>query len=204
MPLRPTDLCIQPILHIYLGPNGLTYRPTGFILTLSPIHGINYLDKSFLQRIQSRPGTRAAMDEMSFIGQFLHKYAVSGTKAWDVQSPSWFVIELLTQILITPDHLAGGTPVPHIQSAYLPLARDLVGWSPSEEHLAASLTASSRKPVDILDSKGTNLSIWSASTSYAWTKSRRSTVYPNERLTSSRGFVKTVKSYTATKVRQPQ
>lgn len=100
--------------------------PLGYVLTLSPIAGINYLDKSSLQNIQLRPGTRAALDPTSFIGNFAHRYSKFGSRDWPSKSTVCFVVEMLTQLLMTPDGLLSGTPVPNIQSAYIPSVRDLV------------------------------------------------------------------------------
>lgn len=98
----------------------------GFVLTLSPLAGINYLDKSGLQEIQLRPGTRAARDKASFIAYFMEKYTESGTADWPIKSTVWFVVELLTQLLMTPRQIYSGTPVPNIPSAYTPSVRDMV------------------------------------------------------------------------------
>ncbi|KAL8886076.1 MAG: hypothetical protein Q9215_006164 [Flavoplaca cf. flavocitrina] len=97
----------------------------GFVLTMSPLAGVNYLNKNNLQEIQSRPGTRAANDRPSFIRFFMQKYRQSGTTQWPIKSTEWFVVELLTQLLITPCHSSWSAPVPGIQNAYAPAVREL-------------------------------------------------------------------------------
>ncbi|KAI4269764.1 MAG: hypothetical protein LQ337_007085 [Flavoplaca oasis] len=97
----------------------------GFVLTMSPLAGVNYLNKSNLQEIQSRPGTRAANDRPSFIRFFMQKYRQTGTAQWPIKSTEWFVVELLTQLLITPCHSSWSAPVPGIQNAYAPAVREL-------------------------------------------------------------------------------
>ena len=99
----------------------------GYVLTMSPTAGINFLDRNMLQDIQVRPGTRAAVDDTSFVGAFMKRYCTSGTKHWPAKTPEWFIVDMITQLLITPHSLATGRTVPEIQNAYLPLVRDLVG-----------------------------------------------------------------------------
>ncbi|KAL9628878.1 MAG: hypothetical protein Q9204_005599 [Flavoplaca sp. TL-2023a] len=101
------------------------YQRTGFVLTMSPLAGVNYLNRSNLQEIQSRPGTRAANDRPSFIRYFMQKYRQTGTTQWPIKSTEWFVVELLTQLLITPCHSSWSAPVPGIQNAYAPAVREL-------------------------------------------------------------------------------
>ncbi|KAL8665085.1 MAG: hypothetical protein Q9202_002485 [Teloschistes flavicans] len=101
------------------------YHREGFVLTLSPLAGIGMVDKRTLQDIQSRPGTRAARDDTSFIGSFMDRYAASGTAGWPVKSTLWFVVMLLTELLTTPRKNSSGIPVPSIQRAYIPTIRDL-------------------------------------------------------------------------------
>ncbi|KAL8979369.1 MAG: hypothetical protein Q9205_005279 [Flavoplaca limonia] len=96
-----------------------------FVLTMSPLAGVNYLNKNNLQEIQSRPGTRAANDRPSFIRFFMQKYRQSGTTQWPIKSTEWFIVELLTQLLITPCHSSWSAPVPGIQNAYAPAVREL-------------------------------------------------------------------------------
>lgn len=110
----------------------------GFVLTLSPLAGIGMVDKRTLQDIQSRPGTRAARDDTSFIGSFMDRYAASGTAGWPTKSTLWFVVMLLTELLATPRKNSSGIPVPSIQRAYIPTVRDLV----SSIHLEVIVMAS--------------------------------------------------------------
>lgn len=98
----------------------------GFVLTLSPLAGVGMVDKRTLQEMQSRPGTRAARDDTSFLGSFMDKYAASGIAGWPTKSTLWFVVMLLTELLATPRKNSSGIPVPSIQRAYIPTIRDLV------------------------------------------------------------------------------
>ena len=93
---------------------------------MSPTAGISFLDRAFLQEVRTRPGTRAANDEMSFIRSFMTKYHKAGTKSWPAKTSEWFIVNMLTQLQITPHSLPTGRTIPEIQNAYLPLVRDLV------------------------------------------------------------------------------
>jgi len=97
---------------------------------MSPTAGISFLDRTILQEIQMRPGTRAANEEASFIGDYMNRYSKSGTNNWPTKTPEWFIVDMLTQLLITPHSLPTGRTVPEIQNAYLPLVRELVNTSP--------------------------------------------------------------------------
>ncbi|KAL9578827.1 MAG: hypothetical protein Q9203_006951, partial [Teloschistes exilis] len=102
------------------------YHREGFVLTLSPLAGVGMVDKRTLQEMQSRPGTRAARDDTSFLGSFMDKYAASGTAGWPTKSTLWFVVMLLTELLATPRKNSSGIPVPSMQRAYIPTIRDLI------------------------------------------------------------------------------
>ncbi|KAI4109394.1 MAG: hypothetical protein L6R37_000551 [Teloschistes peruensis] len=102
------------------------YHREGFVLTLSPLAGVGMVDKRTLQEMQSRPGTRAARDDTSFLGSFMDKYAASGIAGWPTKSTLWFVVMLLTELLATPRKNSSGIPVPSIQRAYIPTIRDLI------------------------------------------------------------------------------
>ncbi|KAL8635876.1 MAG: hypothetical protein Q9228_006677, partial [Teloschistes exilis] len=101
------------------------YHREGFVLTLSPLAGVGMVDKRTLREMQSRPGTRAARDDTSFLGSFMDKYAASGTAGWPTKSTLWFVVMLLTELLATPRKNSSGIPVPSMQRAYIPTIRDL-------------------------------------------------------------------------------
>ena len=150
----------------------------GFVLTLSPLAGKQLLDKAGLRQIQSRPGTRAALDESSFIGYFMAKYAQSGTKDWPVKSTTWFVVEVLTQLAITPFPFPSRTPVPSLQSAYTPIVRDLVRNPPFANGVVSD--SYHRKFDEALNSKETNLSTSFVNTFPAWTKFLRFIASHNE------------------------
>ena len=101
---------------------------------MSPTAGVSFLERAALQNIQQKPGTRVADDMNSFLGNFIRKYSESGsspcgTQTWPVKSAEWFIVDMLTQLLITPHGSATGRTVPEIQNAYLPLVRDLVSVS---------------------------------------------------------------------------
>ena len=104
----------------------LSSNSIGYVLTMSPTAGISFLDRAFLQEIGRRPGVRAENEQASFIGSFMQRYSVSGTRTWPIKTPEWFIVDMLTQLLITPHTPPTGRTVPEIQNAYLPLVRDLV------------------------------------------------------------------------------
>ena len=93
---------------------------------MSPTAGISFLDRTYLQEIRSRPSLRAENEQASFIGSFMRRYSTSGTETWPVKTPEWFIVDMLTQLLLTPHTPPTGRTVPEIQNAYLPLVRDLV------------------------------------------------------------------------------
>ncbi|KAL8670641.1 MAG: hypothetical protein Q9168_004835 [Polycauliona sp. 1 TL-2023] len=101
------------------------YHRPGYVLTMSPLAGINYLNKTNMQDLQFRTGSRAANDHASFINSFMRRYRETGTALWPIKSTEWFVLELLTQLLVTPCQSRSSKSIPGIQNAYIPSAREL-------------------------------------------------------------------------------
>ncbi|KAL8898273.1 MAG: hypothetical protein Q9207_006790 [Kuettlingeria erythrocarpa] len=129
--LLDTDLGVNPastVIQDQFLSRHPAYENTVLVRSLFQCYyreGTAYLDRDRLQEIQLRPGTRAARDETSFLGYFMKNYAHSGTEHWPIKSTTWFVVEMLTQLLVTPHRSSSGTPVPDMQSAYTPSVRDL-------------------------------------------------------------------------------
>ena len=61
-----------------------------------------------------------------FLNYLREAYASDGTKNWPSKTAEWFVVRLITKVLIVPHGLHSGSTIPNMQKAYLPLVRDLV------------------------------------------------------------------------------
>lgn len=103
----------------------VTHVHTGFVLTMSPLAGISFLDKTFLQEVEVRSVTRAANEPASFVSYFMDKIARLQGYRTIAQNTEDFVVAMFTELLRTPHGRYHGT-IPDIQEAYMPLTRELV------------------------------------------------------------------------------
>ena len=98
----------------------------GFILTMSPTAGISFPDISLPEVIQKPPNAGAEGESLNVLEYLRNAYHGTGTDTWPAKTAEWFVVRLITKVLVVPHGLHSGSTIPEIQKAYLPLVRDLV------------------------------------------------------------------------------
>jgi hypothetical protein len=101
------------------------HRSDGFLLTMAPAPGLDYLDVD-LQEHLDRP--RAAFfdnEHASVIGLMFELFAKSGTSTWHKKSVDWFMVYLLTEVAASPHNVRQGGNAPQLGKAYQKVVQDL-------------------------------------------------------------------------------
>ena len=106
-------------------PFRVFHRGDGFLLTLSPMAGINYLDKNFSTYLAEPVDAMFDNDDASAIGHAFQAFAESGTSTWHRRTVEWFLIYLVTEVGITPHPMRQGFNAPTLESVYSSVIQDL-------------------------------------------------------------------------------
>ena len=139
--LGPKD-CLQPLsrfvdkqalsnhpfykdAQVVRNPFRTFHRSDGFLLTLSSMNGINYLDKDFSNYVAEPLDAFFDNDDASALGHAYQAFAVNGTSTWHRRSVEWFLIYLLTEVGATPHPYRQGFNAPSLDSAYSSVIQDL-------------------------------------------------------------------------------
>lgn len=64
----------------------------GFLLTLSPMAGVNYLDKNMSLYLAEPTNGMFDNDDASAVGHIYHKFADQGTSTWHRRTTEWFLV----------------------------------------------------------------------------------------------------------------
>ncbi len=105
------------------------HRGDGFLLTLSPMAGVNYLDKHLSKYISEPLDAMFDNDDASAVGHVFHAFATNGSASWHRRSTEWFLVYLLSEVGITPHPLRQGFNAPSLEHAYSVVIQDLVSVS---------------------------------------------------------------------------
>ena len=101
------------------------HRDDGFLLTLSPMAGVNYLDKHLNRHMSEPPDTVFYNDDASAVGHVYQAFADQGSATWHRRTVEWFLIYLLTEVGCTPHTIRQGGNAPSIEAAYTTIIQDL-------------------------------------------------------------------------------
>ena len=101
------------------------HRGDGCLLTLSPMVGVNYLDKNFSRHLSDPLDAMFDNDDASAIGHAFQAFAENGTNSWHRKTVEWFLVYLLTEIGTTPHNFRQGCNCPSFESAYSSVIQDL-------------------------------------------------------------------------------
>ncbi|KAL9584463.1 MAG: hypothetical protein Q9212_002102 [Teloschistes hypoglaucus] len=101
------------------------HRSDGVLLTLSPMAGVNFIDKKMSQHL-SEP-THAIFDNenASAPGYVFQAFADQGTSTWHRRTVEWFLTYLITEVGVTPHACRQGFNAPSIELAYQSVIQDL-------------------------------------------------------------------------------
>ncbi len=93
---------------------------------MSPTAGVSFLDITLPEEVQVPPHAKTESESVNVLEYLRNAYANTGTDTWPSKSVEWFLVRLITKVLVVPHGLHSGSTIPEIQKAYLPLVRDLV------------------------------------------------------------------------------
>ena len=111
--------------HLVRDPFRCFHRGDGFLLTLSPMAGINYLDKNFSKYLSEPIDAMFDNDDASAIGHAFQAFADSGTSTWHRKTVEWFLVYLITEVGVTPHPFRQGFNAPTLDSVYSSVIQDL-------------------------------------------------------------------------------
>ena len=94
------------------------HRADGFVLTLSSLRGVNYLDKRFSEHLHLPPECLFDFPEAFVLGQVWRQFSSTGTKTWHRATVEWFLVYLMTELVCTPHSISQGLNAPTLQFAY--------------------------------------------------------------------------------------
>jgi len=101
------------------------HRGDGFLLTLSPMAGVNYLDKNFKRHLSEPIDAMFDNDDASAIGHAFQAFADQGSSTWHRRTVEWFLVYLLTEVSVTPHNHRQGCNAPSLECAYSSVVQDL-------------------------------------------------------------------------------
>lgn len=101
------------------------HRSDGYLLSLSPPIGVNYLDKNFSRYIQEPVDSLFDNCNASALANVFSTWAEDGTKFWGRKTVEWFLIYLITEVCATPHSIRSGHSAPDIGIAYHSIVQDL-------------------------------------------------------------------------------
>lgn len=104
------------------------HRGDGFLLTLSPMYGVNYLDKHLSKYLTEPLDAMYGNDDASAVGHVFQAFAENGTATWHRRSTEWFLVYLLSEVGITPHPMRQGYNAPSMEHAYSVVIQDLVSY----------------------------------------------------------------------------
>ena len=101
------------------------HRSDGVLLTLSPMAGVNFLDKNLSQHL-SEPVNAIFDNENAFAPSCVFAaFADQGTSTWHRRTVEWFVTYLITEVGVTPHSHRQGFNAPELDNAYQAVIQDL-------------------------------------------------------------------------------
>lgn len=101
---------------------------SGHLLTLSPMTGIDYLDKNFPQALAQSPRDRPYDDDHYILDHILQHWLYH---PMDTSDPSYktadrLLLDIFARLQSSPTNQRAGGNMPDIQNAYIPVVRALV------------------------------------------------------------------------------
>lgn len=101
------------------------HRSDGFLLSLSPMAGVNYLDKNLNRHLSEPLDALFDNDDASAVGHVFQAFAEQGTSTWHRKTIEWFLVYLVTEVGVTPHNFRQGCNAPSFEGAYSSVIQDL-------------------------------------------------------------------------------
>ncbi|KAL9578923.1 MAG: hypothetical protein Q9203_006919 [Teloschistes exilis] len=110
-------------------PLRLSYRPDGFILTLSPPMGVHHLHTSMLDDATLPPAVHDSLSDYSALQAIRQELAwLTSLRSLEVFMKR-FMVWIITELIVSPHGFRSGN-IPEIRDAYRPIVRDLKSRRP--------------------------------------------------------------------------
>ena len=101
-------------------------KNTGCLLTISPMNGVNYVDKDFAEKLKEPPQCRIFDESTSALARVWQVFEKTGTSTWPSETVEWFLVYLTTEVCVTSHTISQGFNAPSLLKAYEAVALDLV------------------------------------------------------------------------------
>ena len=101
------------------------HRGDGFLLTLSPMVGVNYLDKNMARHLSEPLDAMYNNDDASAVAHAFQAFAENGTSSWHRRTVEHFLVYLTTEVGTTPHPMRQGFNAPSLETAYSSVIQDL-------------------------------------------------------------------------------
>lgn len=136
----------QSLLSVY---KGMLTGNTGYLLTISPMNGVNYVDNDFAEKVKEPPQCRIFDESTSALARVWQVFEKTGTSTWPSETVEWFTVYLLTEVCATSNTISQGFNAPTLLRAYESMALDLVSIldQPSRKELERRRTRKRKKGV---------------------------------------------------------
>ncbi len=106
--------------------NNLFNGIPGFLLTMSSNVGIHYLDKNLPDYLAFSTEGREDCEDTSVLGFLFKRFERSGTRDWPKKTVDWFLVYILTELVVTPHTLRQGNNTMSLITAYERIVENLV------------------------------------------------------------------------------
>lgn len=93
---------------------------------MSPMRGINYIDKDFKTYLKEPGDAIFENDVASAIAFVRRQFQHSGTQNWHRASVEWLIVHLVTEIGISPHAVRQGFNAPRLEGAYQEVLQQFV------------------------------------------------------------------------------
>jgi hypothetical protein len=98
----------------------------GYLLTMSSSHGVDFLNKEISQNIKFLPEYITDNHDASVIGFMYKLFEHTGSSLWHRKTVDWFLVYLLTEVVIVPHNIRQGRSEISLMSAYQSVVQNLV------------------------------------------------------------------------------
>ena len=99
---------------------------TGYLLTLCPAVGIDYLDKDMPEYLSNSSRCFFDNGQASALAHVFQEFQTTGTSTWHRKTVEWLLIYIITEIAATPHTIRKGFNCPSIMDAYEAIVHELV------------------------------------------------------------------------------
>lgn len=112
-------------LYLARNPFRTFHRNDGFLLTMSPAAGVDYLNTNLRHYVEKTPAALLTDNFASAIAQVWLEFSRTGTDSWKKKSVEWFLVYLITEVGAAPHNVRQGYSVPSLTDAYDTIVQEL-------------------------------------------------------------------------------